>query len=836
MACESKRLEDVAEVLDMRCGPVRGTQRILRSGPYRLYVETGWVPFDDYAFEGPHLLLGSVCNVESPQGTLKVIDASGRFAVTDLYHVVACADEDDTQYLRLVLSRMPARDHADMSGQTVRLSAASLRAIRVPWPCRETRRAFARFMAARAEEQHACSERARELFEQGAARCREASWRSARIAEMCDVHEGRFLDADARRCDGRVPVVCSQGAVARTDEAGVDGPCIVLGQAGQYVLGFRMESGAYPLSDSVALTMKGDAPVPFEAVVLGLAAQGVRPRLRVVDRSVDARALPLERIGGLRLAVPPADEAESFRLEARALLANVDDLERRASAARHDADEAARLLLAGDDRLLDLLAERAPESGETPAPPEAVAAQAPGGDARSRAASEGAPAPVADGVCVDAASEDAGSGAIASAVRERAREQVRNLVAQALSALRREGDAAATSFDAAWELLPLLFLRSVDEGAPWQAALSAPDPAQAVDRALGRLAGENPALGFLDQLTSASSGLDASERLSVIRGLDALPDEACDGALVRWTALEHAVEPAIEGGRSVERRVDAPCPDAVVDLIVSAARAFCPNARSAFDPCAREGGVLARTRSAYPGIACSGQAVRFSDALAATLAARCEGWAFDADALHAGDSLQDDAFVGADFDIVASVLPPNGGEWSDARPDADDPRWMFGVPPRNKANLAWLQHAHAHRAPGGYAVLAAANAVLHEKRGCEPDVRRALIASGCVRAVIALPGGLFDDERPPLSVIVLGDPRPGECETLFVDALGCGTPSVPDAWPPHRALDEDTADRVLAVVDAWARTGSCDPEPGFCRSAPKAEIEELGNLAPWSFV
>lgn len=832
MACEVKRLEDVAEVLDGRCGPVRGAQRILRSGPYRLYVETGCIPFDDFAFEGPHLLLGSVCNVESPQGTLQVTKATGRFSVTDLYHVVACGNEDDTEYLRLVLSRIPARDYADMSGQTVRLSPASLRSIHVPWPDEQARRAFVRFMGEREDRHRSCLEQARALFEQGAARCREAcSWEPRRIADVCDVREGRSLEADERRGEGRLPVVCSQGVVGRTDEAGVDGPCLVLGQAGQYILGYRMTDGAFPLSDSLALTMKDGESAPLEAVALGLAAQGVRPRLRVVDRTVEALALPLAQVPDMKIGLPPAAEADTFRLEAQELLERVDGLEREAADARRAAEDAARMLIAGGDGFLEPLAEHLSE----PAGREGLER----GEAIGPHSYESTA-----GDSVESASEDAGFGesledsscqADPRPPETAVRERLRDLVSDILSSLRRAGETA-TSFDAAWELLPLLFLRSVDEGARWKGILAAPEPAQACDRALEQLADGEPALRFLAQLTSASSNLDAAARLHVLQGLDALPDGPLGGGLVRWIALEYAVEPASTGGRPSERRTDAPCPAAVASLIVDVARAFIPKARSAFDPCAREGSVLARLKAECPDIVCAGQVERFSDALAAALAARCEGWAFGPDALRVGDALQEDAFAGAHADIVASILPPNQGEWTDARPDAHDVRWAFGVPPRNKANLAWLQHAHAHRAPGGYAVLAAADALLHEKRGCEPAVRAALIASGCVRAVIALPGGLFDDDRPPLSLVVLGDPRDGECETLFVDALECGAPRVSSMWPPRRMLDAKAAKRIADVVEAWARTGACDPVPGFAGTACKSDIEKLGDLTPWSFV
>ena len=318
-------------------------------------------------------------------------------------------------------------------------------------------------------------------------------------------------------------------------------------------------------------------------------------------------------------------------------------------------------------------------------------------------------------------------------------------------------------------------------------------------------------LAFLEALTGASSALNAHERTRIIRELDELAPAACTGALVRWLALACQTELVSKGSLTSERHLDAPCPRTVIDLLADVARAFAPNVARAFDPCMRDGSVLAAIRERFPQAALAGQVERFSDALASALAARCEGWSFEQDSVRTGPSLTDDRFSDVMFDLVASVLPPNQGEWCVSAPDPADLRWAFGVPPRNKANLAWLQHAHAHRAPGGYAVLLAANALLHEGRGCEPAVRAELVASGCVRAVIALPGGLFDDDRPPLSIVVLGDARAGECETLFVDALASGSPSVPLGWPPRRTFDPAVARCIASLVEQWARTGAWRP-------------------------
>ena len=145
-------------------------------------------------------------------------------------------------------------------------------------------------------------------------------------------------------------------------------------------------------------------------------------------------------------------------------------------------------------------------------------------------------------------------------------------------------------------------------------------------------------------------------------------------------------------------------------------------------------------------------------------------------------------------------------------------------------------------------MLAASNAVLHESQGYPgplvmpccmnreaggPAVRAALIGSGCVRAVVSLPGGLFDDGRAPLSIIVLGDERATPFETLFVNALECGVPSGSAAV---RELPIDARDRIVSTIEWWIATGSCAPVAGFARSVPVDEVAALGDLTPWSYV
>lgn len=764
MAIEMRRLEEIAHIFDDRCSVVRGAQRLLRRGPHRLYVEAGFVPFDDYAFDGRFLLLGSVCNVESPSGCLQVTEARGKFSVTDLYHVVACDDDVDTVYLRHLLSHVPASAHVDASGQTVRLTENSLRHIPVPWPDATVRHAIARYLD---ECEANCRDRAmrnRQLFEKGVEAYREAAARSSLTAELgsvCAVYEGSILPADKRSVQGDLPAVSSQGVMAYTDEEGVRDSCIVVGQAGQYLVGRMMPEGAYPLADAVALTTTESAPLSVEALVFALASVGIRPRLRVADRAVEALALPLEKLPMLKIPLIGKGERNAWYAEAKAILQGIEEGERMIRGACLDVAALIDDMLAGREKAVERFA------------------------------------------------------------RPSACEQLEALVQDVRSDLAHATGEPASMFDAAWELVPLLFVRLADNGSSWNRVVTAEDVLAQVDDELDRFAAQDEGFSFLGDIALRTSLLD---ELSQRRMVDRVRDLHLDGnggALLRWVALKN------------EPELDAPCPAIVSDLMARIVLTFNPSAMRAHDPYLGAGDALAALKRLAPGARCSGRTMRFSDALAAKLAARCEGWFFDEGALAVGSALAEDKYIGEMADVVMSVLPPNQGEWVDCAPDLDDKRWVFGVPPRNKANLAWVQQAFAHRAPGGIAVLAVSNAVLHEARGCEPAVRASMIESGCIRVVVSLPGGLFDGEAAPRSIVVLGDRRPAPFETLFINALDRGVPNTSSAG---RELPIDVRDLVVSTIERWALTGSCASVAGFARSVQESEIVALGDLTPWSFV
>ena len=129
------------------------------------------------------------------------------------------------------------------------------------------------------------------------------------------------------------------------------------------------------------------------------------------------------------------------------------------------------------------------------------------------------------------------------------------------------------------------------------------------------------------------------------------------------------------------------------------------------------------------------------------------------------------------------------------------------------------------------------NAALHSDSGREAAARRAWARSGLIEAVVALPGGLFADGRPPSSLVLMRRNRPSQ-DILFVNAqeLGDDVGFAPSGAMARR-LSPETAARIVQTYAAWKRRDGYGDVPGFCREVPPCELEANGcELAPWTYV
>ena len=136
----------------------------------------------------------------------------------------------------------------------------------------------------------------------------------------------------------------------------------------------------------------------------------------------------------------------------------------------------------------------------------------------------------------------------------------------------------------------------------------------------------------------------------------------------------------------------------------------------------------------------AGQEIQESAAAIASLNLR--GHAHDVPyEIHVGDSLLDNR-LGTYLGTAAAVVcePPfDLPQWPSVEL-ATDPRWEFGIPAPRDSELAWVQHCYAHLRPRGAAIVAVTPRTCVQPSG--ESIRAALVRSGALRDVIALPKGL----------------------------------------------------------------------------------------------
>lgn len=117
-----------------------------------------------------------------------------------------------------------------------------------------------------------------------------------------------------------------------------------------------------------------------------------------------------------------------------------------------------------------------------------------------------------------------------------------------------------------------------------------------------------------------------------------------------------------------------------------------------------------------------------------------------------GDSLATDPYPFVRSDVVM-LEPPFGLRFN---PDNADARWRYGLPSRSDSSLLWVEDALAHLAQSGRAfVVTSARPIFGS---VESAIRRALIAAGCIEAIIALPAHLYIDTAIHTYLWVLSAP------------------------------------------------------------------------------
>ena len=200
-----------------------------------------------------------------------------------------------------------------------------------------------------------------------------------------------------------------------------------------------------------------------------------------------------------------------------------------------------------------------------------------------------------------------------------------------------------------------------------------------------------------------------------------------------------------------------------------------------------------------------------------------------------GDTFANDQHKTLRADYVLANPPFNISDWGGDKL-ADDPRWVYGIPPKGNANFAWLQHMLARLSVHGRAGIVLANGSMSSLQSGEGDIRRAMVQADVVECMVALPGQLFSNTQIPACLWFMSkDKGVGQSgkidrkgQILFIDARkeAHGRTSRTQVEFTHEDLQ-----RIAQTYHRWRGTdfgGGADyaDEPGFCHSASLDKVEK----------
>lgn len=203
-----------------------------------------------------------------------------------------------------------------------------------------------------------------------------------------------------------------------------------------------------------------------------------------------------------------------------------------------------------------------------------------------------------------------------------------------------------------------------------------------------------------------------------------------------------------------------------------------------------------------------------------------------------GDTFARDQHVDVQMDYVMANPPFNIKHWTRS---VEDPRWVYGVPPANNANYAWIQHILSKLAPGGQAGVVMANGSMSSQSNGEGDIRARIVEADLVACMIALPTQLFRSTGIPVCLWFFAKDKGERAgEVLFIDGREMGY-MVDRA---ERALSHADIVKIGDTYHAWRGSESAKAKgleyedvPGFCKSATSAEIKAADySMTPGRYV
>lgn len=372
-----------------------------------------------------------------------------------------------------------------------------------------------------------------------------------------------------------------------------------------------------------------------------------------------------------------------------------------------------------------------------------------------------------------------------------------------------------------------------------------PDIGKLVDQAMDAIERENPSLKGVLPKDYARPSLD-KQRLGelidlftnrlIIGTTDARSKDIL-GRVYEYFLSQFASAEGKQGGQFYT-------PRCVVQLLVEM---LAPYKGRVYDPCCGSGGMFVQSEKfieAHGGrigdISVYGQESNPTTWKLAKMNLAIRGIDGNLGEHHA-DTFHNDLHPDLKADYILANPPFNSKDWGQEQLKSD-PRWKYGIPPKNNANFAWVQHFIHHLSPTGQAGFVLANGSMSSQQSGEGEIRKALVEADLVDCMVALPGQLFYSTQIPACLWFLSRDkknnrfRDRRGQVLFIDARGMG--ELVDR--KHRELTMGDISKIVETYHRWRGdedAGEYEDVPGFCSSATIETIASQNYiLTPGRFV
>lgn len=151
----------------------------------------------------------------------------------------------------------------------------------------------------------------------------------------------------------------------------------------------------------------------------------------------------------------------------------------------------------------------------------------------------------------------------------------------------------------------------------------------------------------------------------------------------------------------------------------------------------------------------------------------------------------------------------------------DDARWRYGIPPKNNANYAWIEHIISKLSPTGIAGFVLANGSMSTSTKAEAEIRKNIIEAGLVDCIITMPPNLFYNVTIPVCLWFISKNKENRKDKiLFIDARKMGTMIT----RKHRELSDDEIKQIYDTYHNWRDGKDYEDLQGFCKSASIEDV------------